>query len=340
MLVLPQQSQSFIRNQILNLSRPQHKLQSCISGLAKQVVEHPDEPAVHTLLVYGDLDTLLKFYQMYKEPQSLSQHFVYSWVASTSCRKSVPQPGSASPDNLSYELAERWLHSSEPTEVKEKALADAPIELWQKIVSFIPLNRLKCLTHLAHVWEEVTEGQITYADVIEWKLHEQSVLLFEFQSHSLNDSSVDQLPMLQGLRSFFPELSFVLRTISNASKMPINTGYCKVKLIKEQFEIFLNNEHCHITNHYQVTEMKGKTTVYRMHQFNPNQKVDQPSVLALQFLGKFQNLFREPSKMAIHRGNTAPSYYHWYALFNDNSVDALYEGTQMPNIDHQTYQSD
>jgi len=302
-----------------------------INNFARSMAQNNSEPKVHTLLVTGELDSLFKFYQMYKEPHNLSQHFVYSWVANMASRKSAPLilNRNESNDLICNQLAEQWLDTSSSLERRERLLSESPIDLWPKIVSFIPLSRMRCLAHLASIWEKATDGQVTFADVLEWKLTEQSILLFEFESHDLDDVH-NQLPMLKNLASYFPELSFVLRTIVTTVRNGNSLG--NLKLVKEHFEILANGEEDHLTNHFQISENNGKTTTYRLHQLDPNSRGKKPvSGHSMRLLQTFQHLFRDPSKMAIRRGNTAPTQYFWYSLLNDASIEAFYE-MHMPSV--------
>jgi len=303
-----------------------------INNFAQTMAQQSSEPKVHTLLVIGELDSLFKFYQMYKEPHNLSQHFVYSWVANMASRKSAPLISNRNESNdlICNQLAEQWLDTSSSLERRERLLSESPIDLWPKIVSFIPLSRMRCLAHLASIWEKATEGQVTFADILEWKSTEQSILLFEFQSHDLEDIH-NQLPMLKNLKSYFPELNFILRTVATTVRNG-GSSLGSLKLVKEHFEIMTSGEEDHLTNHYQISENNGKTTTYRLHQLDPNSRSKKPaSGHSMRLLQTFQHLFRDPSKMAIRRGNTAPTQYFWYSLLSDASIEAFYE-MHMPNV--------
>jgi len=168
---------------------------------------------IHTIVVSGELDMLLKVHQVFREPEVLSDKFLYKWVATEGMNKqTLKTTKNKSLANLcAYKIATEWDAFSE-NQKKSMALK-IPIDLWKRIFYFIPLTTDRVF-QIGRCLQKA--GLCSLQESSQWKLNERGVLLYEFVAHS-------ELTTKQIIRwsTFFPDLKFYLR-ISSEDKTSLS----------------------------------------------------------------------------------------------------------------------
>jgi len=277
-----------------------------------------DPNAIHSLLVSGKLSELLRFYRSYREPQDVSPTFVYSWIATT---KQIDM-GKMTCRSAIEDAALAWLSHDIPPEQKKDIIKKIPEDLWPSITSLIPLGRTSSFNSLAQTMADISENGLSISDVFRWKSQEDGLLLFEFKSRT-GDSDQTDVPCLPGFGSLsieYPDVLFVLRTVTMSTE---KRGKMQTTLVREVFDVTESGRPYRSVQNFQVQE----NTVYKQHSLDFSE-IPTPTPTANSFLKENRHLFREPCKMAHHRGNTSPSGLEWFPLFNGASADVFCEATE------------
>eukprot|EP01117_Protostelium_nocturnum_P002163 TRINITY_DN12800_c0_g1_i1.p1 TRINITY_DN12800_c0_g1~~TRINITY_DN12800_c0_g1_i1.p1 ORF type:complete len:331 (+),score=92.46 TRINITY_DN12800_c0_g1_i1:195-1187(+) len=270
---------------------------------------------IHSIAANGKLSQLLEFYKNFKEPQQLSSNFIYSWISTNS-----PSPSEKYTPEQFFQVSQtalKWLDGSVENEEKEKLIFNLPSCLWPLIIAHIPLSNMKSLHQLSVIFSKQSNGLINYKEVLDWKLNEDAVLLYEFKSNRgiIDVERESYLPQFVALIPSFPEISFVSRTLTMSSKFGVRT-----KFVKETYDIssYGKKETSQVVQHYQVGD---NGVVYKRHSLGLDLALKEPDTNDVNLLVKNHLLFREPNKMCFVKGNTSPAGFDWFPLFNESSVE-------------------